>query len=52
MVYEKLHEGVQCAECNKVIKDEDEGESTYCGSMHSVCREDHNSHCGCCREDY
>lgn len=48
---DNLHEGMECAECGATIDDEDDGESTYCGSMHTACRDDHNEHCEPCAND-
>lgn len=44
------HQGVECAHCDKPIEHEEDGESTYCGSMHQDCREAHNQECGACAE--
>lgn len=48
--HELRHESVECAECNQLIEHEEDGESTYCGSMHHHCRRAHNAHCGACKE--
>jgi hypothetical protein len=48
--HELRHESIECAECDQLIEHEEEGESTYCGSMHIRCRATHNAHCGACQE--
>lgn len=42
------HAGCRCAECNELIKEDADGESTFCGSMHAACRKNHNAHCEPC----
>lgn len=41
----------ECAECGHPIEIGDTSESTYCGTMHSVCLNRHMTHCGVCRAD-
>lgn len=43
VVFRKRHEGVICAECEQRIEHEDEGVSSYIGSIHVWCITDDNS---------
>ncbi len=41
---------LECAECGEPIDDNDDRESTYCGSMHRDCFAAHVEHCKVCRD--
>lgn len=43
IVFRKLHEGAICAECEQRIEREDEGMSSFIGSIHPWCATDDNS---------
>lgn len=42
------HRGVACAQCNGIIEDEEAGQSTFCGSIHTACMSDHCAQCDVC----
>lgn len=42
------HIGFDCAECGRTIRREEDGRSTYCGSMHRRCFGRHAKDCGAC----
>jgi hypothetical protein len=40
-----------CAHCDRHIK-KGHGQSTFCGSMHRDCIEDHGENCEVCRKEF
>ena len=43
---------VECAQCEEMIYNEYECQSTYCGSIHIDCLSKHAKKCGACRKDF
>lgn len=40
---EHRHKGCQCAECDELIENEQDGQSSFIGSIHQWCETEENS---------
>jgi len=40
---DNVHEGCECAECGQIIQNEEDGQSSYIGSIHRWCATEENS---------